>query len=151
MNNWMSSLFWILIALSVAIHAYGLGLGRFRQPGPGFIFFLAALLLIILGAIDLVANLISRSKMRKEETSIWSGLRWQRVLLVLGALLAYVYLLNVLGFVSSTFLLMVFLFKAVEPTKWWVATVSSVTTILISYTVFKIWLQVPFPRGILGY
>jgi hypothetical protein len=76
--------------------------------------------------------------------------RWQKVLIVLGGLSLYIYFFNVLGFIVSTFLLMMFLFKAVEPTKWWVAIASSIITIIFSYLVFEIWLQVPFPRGVLG-
>lgn len=151
MHYWMGTLFWIMIGMYVAIHAYQLGLGRLRQPGPGLIFFLAALLLIFLGILDLVGTFIGRSKTEKEEGSIWLGLRWQKVLLVFVVLLAYVYFLNVLGFVLSAFLLMVFLFKAIEPTKWRIAIVGSIITISISYSIFEIWLKVPFPRGFLGF
>jgi hypothetical protein len=151
MHYRVGSIFWLMIGGYVASYAYQLGLGHFRQPGPGFIFFLAALLLIILGAIDLAGTFVGKPKTDKEERPIWVGLQWQRVLLVLGGLLAYVYFFNVAGFLLSTFLLMVFLFKGVEPTKWWIAIVSSLITILISYGIFEVWLSVPFPKGFLGF
>jgi hypothetical protein len=136
-----------------AIRAYRLGLGRLREPGPGFIFFLAASLLIILSIIDLGMTFIGKPKTDKDEKKepIWLGVRWQKVLLVLIGLSIYVFIFNFLGFLLSTFLLMMFLFKAVEPTKWWISILASVITILFSYGIFQVWLKVPFPNGILAF
>jgi hypothetical protein len=105
-----------------------------------------------LSIIDLVGNL-KRAKIEKEEKAvpIWRGLRWHKVLLVLGGVVAYTCFLDMLGFLISTFLLMVFLYKAVEPTRWWVAILSGLTTTLASYCIFKVWLEVPFPPGIFGF
>lgn len=149
----VASIFWIIIGVYTLIGAYRLGLGSLRQPGPGFIFFLAALFLTILGAIDLGSSLIGKSKADedKKEKPIWVGARWQKVLLVLVGLSAYTYLFNFLGFLTSTFLLMIFLFKGVERTKWWISILGSLITILISYGIFQLWLKVPFPQGFLGF
>ena len=150
-DHWLPKIFWIAIGIYVAIHAYQLGLGQFHSPGPGFIFFLAALFLIILGGIDLGGTLIQRMEKGKEEGSIWLGVRWKKILLVLVILFAYNYFLSYLGFSLSTFLLMLFLLKVVEPTQWWVAILGSTATTLITYQVFKIWLEVPFPKGFIGF
>ena len=149
----IGSLFWLIIGVYTVISAYRLGLGRFREPGPGFIFFLAALLLIFLSTIDLGMNLIGKSKTGKDKKDepIWSGVRWQKVLLVLAGLSLYTYVLNFLGFLLSTFLLMIFLFKLVEPTRWWISILASFITILFSHGIFQLWLKVPFPSGILGF
>jgi putative tricarboxylic transport membrane protein len=149
----IESILWLVIGVYTAISAYRLGLGKLRQPGPGFIFFLAASLLIILSIIDLGMALIGKSKTDKDEKNepIWLGVRWQKVLLVLTGLSIYAYVFNFLGFLLSTFLLMIFLFKAVEPTKWWKSILGTLITILISYGVFRIWLKVPFPTGVLGF
>ena len=59
--------------------------GQVYHPGRGFIFFLAALLLIILGAIDLARTFMRKRKAVRDEleSPIWRGVQWQRVLLVL--------------------------------------------------------------------
>lgn len=147
------SFFWLAVGIYVAISAYHFGLGRFRQPGPGFIFFLAALLLIILSIIDLGMTFIGKSKLDKDKKneSIWQDTQYKKVLSVLAGLSIYTYVFYFLGFLLSTFLLMIFLFKAVEPTKWWKSILGSLITILTSYIVFKLWLKVPFPAGILGF
>ncbi|MBI5967481.1 MAG: tripartite tricarboxylate transporter TctB family protein [Deltaproteobacteria bacterium] len=148
MTQWIPSIFWISIGIYVAIQAYLLGLGSFHQPGPGFIFFLAALILTFLSVIDLIATFMARSE--EKEKRIWWGVQWERVLLILGVLSAYVFFWNVLGFLISTFLLMIFLFKGIEPTRWWIALVGGFITTLMAYYIFKVWLAIPFPRGFLG-
>jgi len=149
----MASIFWLFIGILVAVVSYRLGLGRLHKPGPGFIFFLSSLFLVALSMIDLAANFIGKPQTDREKNaaSLWRGLRWHKVLLVLGGLVTYVYFLSVIGFPLSTLLLMVFLYKAVDPTKWWVAVVSSLITTLVSYGIFKVWLQVPFPAGSLDF
>ncbi len=149
----VGSIFWLAVGVFVAIKAYLLGFGSFRQPGPGFIFFLMALLLTVLSAVDLGTTFIGKAKAGKEKPDepLWLGVRWQKVLLLLVALSVYVYVFNFLGFLFSTFLLMIFLFRAVEPTKWWVSILASFITILVSYGVFGLWLKVPFPQGILEF
>lgn len=146
------SIFWILIGGYVAIHGYWLGLGHLHSPGPGFIFFLAAAVLIVLSAVDLLIPFFGEALNAEEkETPAWSGVHWKKILLVLVAVSAYVYFLNRAGFLLSTFLLMLFLFKAIEPTKWWIAILSSIVTTTLSYAIFNRWLGVPFPGGILGF
>ncbi len=149
----IGSLLWLLAGCYVAIHSYRMGLGRLHQPGPGFIFFLAALLLMILSIVAVAKAIWQKpdAETGKGAPQVWSGVRWKKILLVLGAAAAYVCIFNTLGFVTSTFLLMVLLFKGVEPTRWQIAILNSIVTTLFSYLIFKLWLGVPFPEGILGY
>ncbi len=153
MNRWIGSIFWLSVGLYVAIKAYFLGLGSLHHPGAGFIFFVAAILLIILSFVDLASSLAKKPERgrEKEEYSLWRGILWQKVLLVVVGLSTYIFFYNFLGFFVSTFLLMILLFKGVEFTKWWIAIGSSIITILISYFIFEVWLEVPFPAGILGF
>lgn len=150
-HHWFVKIFWLAIGVAVAIHAYQLGLGHFRRPGAGFIFFFAALFLVVLAVMDLAIAFIKRTKTDNKEISIWLGVRWQRLILVLMALLSYAYFINILGFVLPTFLLMILLFKILEPTRWWIAIIASVMTTIISYVLFKILLDVSFPKGFIGF
>jgi hypothetical protein len=116
-----------------------------RHPGPGFIFFFAGLLLIILSTVDLALTFIKQSgiEKHKEQYHMWSGVRWQKILLVLGCLSAYAIFLDSAGFFLISFFLMIFLFKAIEPTKWWITILGSFITTATAYTIFKLWLEVP--------
>jgi putative tricarboxylic transport membrane protein len=153
MNYLVGTTFFLLIGIFTIIKGYQLGLGHVNKPGPGFIFFLAALLLIILGILDLVANVLWKTNADKnrKEFPIWAGVRWQKILLVFGALLAYALLLQIFGFLFCTFLIMVFLFKAVEPTGWVFILVTSSITVFFSYLFFQILLNVPLPEGFWGF
>jgi uncharacterized BrkB/YihY/UPF0761 family membrane protein len=55
-----------------------------------------------------------------------------------------------LGFILSTVLLLLFLFKAVEPQKWSWAVLGAVISTLTAYGVFQLWLGTQLPRGFLG-
>ena len=147
----LGSVFWLLVAVYVAVSAYQLGLGDLHKPGPGSVFFLAALLLAIFGVIDLVATFVRESKEDTENRPIWSSLQWKKIFLFIVFISTYIYLLNLLGFLVSTFLLMTVLFKIAESMKWWIAIFASLITTFISYIIFKVWLMVPFPSGFLGF
>jgi hypothetical protein len=54
-----------------------------------------------------------------------------------------------LGFIVSTFLLLLFLFKGLEPQKWRVALVLAAATTAVCYVVFGVFLELQFPPGIL--
>ncbi len=146
----LSSTFLLLIGLYVCLHAYTLGLGKFHEPGPGFIFFLAGALLSMLSAIGLFITFFAKAKEKEPLKKLWSGLRWTKIIIVLGGLCAWIFFFNLFGFFLSTFLLLIFLFRAVEPIKWWIAILTAFITILISYAVFDLWLNVPFPKGFIG-
>jgi putative tricarboxylic transport membrane protein len=147
----LGSVFWLLVAVYFAVSAYQLGLGDLHKPGPGSVFFLAALLLAIFGVIDLVATFVRESKEDTESRPIWSSLQWKKILLFIVFISTYIYFLNLLGFLVSTFLLMTVLFKIAESMKWWIAIFASLITTFISYIIFKVWLMVPFPSGFLGF
>lgn len=146
----ISSLFFLLIGLYVCLHSFSLGLGRFREPGPGFIFFLAGALLSFFSIIDLMKNYLVKEKNHNKLKELWSGSKWQKIVIVLVAICIWSYLLNLLGFFLSTFLLMIFLFAFVEFTRWWIAISAALITIAICYVIFKLWLNIPFPRGFMG-
>jgi putative tricarboxylic transport membrane protein len=138
----------ITIGIYVAVSAYRLGIGSLHKPGAGFIFFWAGILLAAMAGIDLLNSLKEK---KRAEKPLWKGFRWDKVILVLIGLSAYAYFFDALGFLPSTFLIMFFLFKAVEPIKWVNAILGSLLTMAIVYAVFGVWLKVPFPAGFLGF
>jgi hypothetical protein len=65
-----------------------------------------------------------------------------------GALLVYNFIFVYLGFILSTILLLLFLFKAIEPQKWSVAVAGALIASLAAYVLFARWLDVQLPVGI---
>jgi hypothetical protein len=66
------------------------------------------------------------------------------------ALLAYIFLMEPLGFLISSFFLMFLLFKITAPGRFISPLVSSAAVVLLSYMIFFVWLKVSLPKGFLG-
>ena len=144
-----SSLFWLFFSVFVFIESLHLGIGTLRNPGMGFLAFLASGLLGILSLI-----LFLQAIYKKQETNtqpLFARTLWKRVILVLVGLLIYSQLMSLGGYLITTFLLMNFLFWIVERQKiGWILILSFLTT-LGTYFVFSKWLNCQFPDGLLGF
>jgi putative tricarboxylic transport membrane protein len=145
-----SSLFWLILSMAVCIESLRMGIGTLWNPGMGFIAFGAAGLLGILSLALFVQALL-----KKEETQpspIFSGLQWQRVMVMLIALLLYAGLMPVFGYLVSTFVLMSFLFWIMrEGQRWWWSPVYALLITLITYLVFSVGLNCQYPQGPFGF
>jgi len=120
------------------------------NPGMGFIAFGAAGLLGILSLALFVQALLKKEE--REALPIFSGLQWNRVIVMLIALLLYAGLMPVLGYIISTFVLMSFLFWIMrEGQRWWWFPVGAFLTTLVTYVVFSVWLNCQYPQGPFGF
>lgn len=147
----MTSIFWVVFAAYVAFEAYRLGLGSLNQPGPGFIFFVSALVLFVLSVVDVIEKLCTKSRNEDAGPAPWDDVRFGKILLILAVQVGYAYFFRSVGFALSTFLLLVFLYKAIEPNPWWKAVTVSLVITVVSYLIFVLWLEVPFPYGLLAF
>lgn len=143
-----SSLFWMLIGVGVCYGGYDLKLGTLHNPDSGFIFFWVGVIMVGLSLIIFIQALGLKPQMG-EMRLVWSGVRWKKIISVLLALFLYAYAFTFLGFIVSTVLLLIFLFKAVEPQKWSVAIMGAILSALIGYAVFQVWLGSQLPKGLL--
>jgi len=139
-----SALFWLAFAIFFSIESLTqLKLGTLHQPGPGFFPFWAG---VVLGLLSLILLLNS---LRNQVSLSLSGLKSWKLLLVAGALLAYLLLLETLGFVTITFLFL-FLLLRLEYKGWVFSAVSALLGALASYAIFQLWLKTQLPTGPFG-
>ncbi len=82
---------------------------------------------------------------------LWTGLNWKGTCYVVAALLIYAALLEKVGFLIWTTLLLIYLFRAIEPQKWKLAIGLAILASLLSYLVFDRLLEGQLPRGFLGF
>jgi putative tricarboxylic transport membrane protein len=145
-----SGFFWLVISILVCIESIKSGIGNFRSPGAGFLPFWSG---VALGtfAIILVASDILKEKVQQKDTNLWEGKRWSNVILILVSLFAYALLLPRLGYIITTFGLLALLFSMIERPRLWVQGVSALITVLVTYIIFYVWLDVQLPKGILGF
>ena len=148
-HDQQSSLVWLLLAVLICVESLRrLPLGSFNDPGPGF---LPLLVGILLGVLSVICFLQARRE--GLPSGAWfSRERWKNLAWVLAALLAYAAVLDLLGFLVSTFLLLVVLFRCgLEPQRWAWAIGGSAIASLSCYVVFELWLHTQLPPGILGF
>jgi len=145
----ISGLFWLAISILVAVMAIDLGLGTFSSPGSGFVFFWSSL---GLGALSVI--LILKSILGKGEANpfvdLWKGLKWGNAVLAIVMLLLYALILTTLGFMLSTFMLMIVLF-GIGRSSYRAVIVSALITTILSLIIFRYFLEVHLPRGIIGW
>jgi putative tricarboxylic transport membrane protein len=139
-----TSLFWLAVGAFIVWSGWDLELGSASDPGSGFLLFWTGLVMVVLSAVVLVGAL------RGQGTTRWVGGRWGKIVLVVAALALYGWLLEWLGFVLTTALLLLFLFKVVEPQRWWVAAAGALGSAVLGYVVFKVWLGAQLPAGVFG-
>ena len=146
----MSGLFWLGVAIFVCVESIDMAMGTLGNPGPGFFVFCWG---TVLGtfAIVLVVTATLKKKRETEIRNLWSGMKWGKVSFALVALLIYSIFLPKMGYLITTFGLMILLFGLAGGTRVWVQIVSSLMTTLGTYIVFKTWLNVLLPKGILGF
>jgi len=117
----MSSLNLLIFAISICIESGRLSFGSFHNPGPGFLPLLVGLLFRNILHRRLSAATLSDKPQEKFSTMV-SSERWKKLIWVLVALFCLCDLFGTLGFLTSTFLLLVFLFRfGMEPKRWVVA------------------------------
>lgn len=86
----------------------------------------------------------------KDQRSIDLGRGWRKGLWVVASLLAYIFVLEKLGFLVTTFLFLIVTLLGFKPRKFVSSLLVAFFTVVISYLVFSVWLKVQLPKGILG-
>ena len=134
-----------LFALSQALR---LRFGSVAAPGPGF-FPVCLAVAVCLASAGL---LVRAWRMAPSDTTAAArAVRSSTVVGTLGALLVYALVLEQLGFLLATFALLLFFFKALQRQRWTVAVGGSVVTSLVTYLVFRVWLGVNLPGGLVHF
>lgn len=147
---------WVILGIALCLGSIELQLGSFRVPGPGFLPFLSGVSLGFFGFIQMLSPLFAGANERQQQNSHEGRMKWNwrkslTPLLTLMTLLAYILLLEPLGFVLTTFVCLVLLFKLSEPKRWLMPMVLSSVTAVLSYLIFSVWLQSHFPKGLLTF
>jgi putative tricarboxylic transport membrane protein len=144
-----TSLIWATLGLYISYEGYTLKLGTLGNPQSGFLIFWAGLLLAGLSLLLFLQSFWSTDD-KKEKKGLWEGIQWGKGAKLMAALLLYSIVFKWMGFILSTFFLLIFLFKGLEPQKWKIAMVLSIVTISVCYVVFGVFLEMQFPAGLLS-
>ena len=136
------------LAAFVLLEAGKLSFGSMRVPRTAFFPVILATLLLMLSLILLGQALRGAPTGRGSERIEAEG--WFRIGATLVTLIGFALALERLGFLLSTFLLMVLLLRAIEPQAWPKVIAVALVTSLVVYAIFGWLLGIPLPAGVLG-
>jgi hypothetical protein len=130
------------LGAAVAYESAKLPFGTIHNPGPGFFPWWTSAVIIFLGLIHVFTALRSRSSHARKDRG-----RLVKVFALLIVLAVYTFLLDSLGYLFCTFLLVLFMLRATDPQRWPIALGVAAIAAVGTYVVFAVWLSVPLPRG----
>jgi hypothetical protein len=145
-NLWAAG-FLLLLGIAGTVESWRLVLGEFGKPGAGFFPFYLALGLLIT-SLALVGQSVLGREVERGSSLGSSGAKgaWKVVSALLGLFL-YAFVFEMIGFLLSTFFLIVFFLRTVAAIHWPLTLGGSLAGALLSYLLFKVWLQVQLPAG----
>ncbi len=138
----VGSLFWLGVGVFFAVGGVLLKPGTLRNPGPGFLPLVMALLLVCFSLFVLAKGLLAPG-------GRVGAIQWKRQAALVGSVLAYGWVLDFAGFLLSTFGLMWLLFGLMSSGngRWTRALLYAAATAVAGWFVFFVALKVPFPQG----
>ncbi len=140
----------LLFALGVIAMARQMPMFAEFGPGAGFLPFWLAVLIGVL-AILMVVNAGGHRGEHEEGSSLPTRQGAIRSAIAFAALVVYVLLLQVLGFVIPTLIMITFLMKVLGRDTWKNSIVIAVAGTVGLYVVFGILLEVSLPASLLNY
>jgi putative tricarboxylic transport membrane protein len=121
-----------------------LAMGSLKRPGPGFLPFILACILVVLS----LALIASQWKKRGGKAPFWPDGSWLRPLLGTVAFALYAFLIDLLGFLLTTFIFLVLWMWLIENIAWRQIAAVSIGVTVVLYLIFGYFLEVPLPGGI---
>lgn len=147
----LSSLLLIVVGTLFCRSSLHIGIGSINAPGPGLIPFGTGGLLILFSMGAIVEVLCAKRAEVQGGNPLFAGRRWGVILAVLVSLFAYALVLNFLGFLLATFLVLALLFKIPEQQSWRGSVGLAALTTACTYALFGYALQCSLPPGILEF
>ena len=139
--------FWLLLSFYLSIESYRLGLSTANRPGPGFFPFIAAITIGLIAAFRLVNSI--RISAPDDHSELGLAGEARLVLYVIAGMTAYAFLLDFVGFLLCTFLLVAFYLKIIAARRWLVTLSFAAAVALTSHLFFDVLLKAELPRGLL--
>ncbi len=147
----VGSLFWFAVGLISMYGSTRLGLGTLREPGSGFLPFLAGCFIALMAILILLQSFTPKKEARAKLAALWEGVNWHRPLIISLLILGFILALESLGFIPTSFFLLLILFRWVEKFPWRKVLIVLLLTLGSTYLLFDIFLKASLPRGILGF
>ena len=129
--------------LGSSIYLFGaqqLTFGTIDSPKSGFLPNLAGLVSIVLAVVLLIINRQSLRKPVKPDM-----VDWTKFLFVIIGLIAYITVLNIIGYLAAAFIFLLYLFKVADTGGWLLPIAMAGSSSIIFYLIFGHYLAVTLP------
>jgi putative tricarboxylic transport membrane protein len=145
-----SSLFFFLFAVYFTVTAYTLGVGTWGMPGPGYFPFGAGVIFGFLSLGVMISALRPHTETASESRDA-ETLQWHNIVLILIGMLVYILVLKKLGFVASTFLLVILFVRIIARERWFKSMTIAVCITVSFHVFFNVLLNAQLPLGLLKF
>lgn len=127
-----------LVSVIYLFDGKDLVLGTMKRPGVGFLPVVSGVLLAVLSLFEIIKALLSQ---KNAEINI----EWKKIAFFFAGVIMYMLLLKPVGYIVTTFALLVFLTKLFGAKAWVKPLIFSAVMSLGSYYLFIVALQVQLP------
>ena len=146
--NQVASILLLILSVAVIVGSGDLVYRVEFSPGAGFFPFWLGVSLLLLSLILLMKNTVVKSPVA-DENPLPGREALLRILCILGSLLVVILLFERIGFLITMFSFVAFLLIFLEKYRWYSGILISLAMVFAVYGIFKIWLSVPLPLGLL--
>ncbi len=143
-----SSIFLMAVGLAFLLGGVQLGIGHLHEPGPGFFPLVIGAVVVLLSCLQFIGSYSDRTGFSKPDGFWKERDSWKRVSTSLFSLVFYLFFLDPLGYIVTTFLFLLYLIRFTGKKGWPSSILVALLASLISYLLFKVGMEVPLPRGI---
>ena len=141
----ISGIVFMLIGAAVLVASLKYPIGTLQKPGGGFFPLLAAALLLALSAVFTIQSFARRPATPPAEAGSAKPSAVRRIGFGVAALVAYRYLIPVIGFAPATALFIVALSRVLENASWTRSLIFGLATAAASYYLFQVVLKIQMP------
>ena len=145
----ISGMIIMAFAALICFESSKLSFGTPGRPGPAFFPLGLGAILFLLGLIFVLKTALTARRMSDSARALWAGLRWKQIPYTLALLLGYALLLDRLGYLICTWVLMAYLFWGKGAKRKGIAIIGAMMVSVISYMIFRGVLKVRLPWGLL--
>jgi hypothetical protein len=142
-----SGIFLLLISVFASVESLRMGIGKLTFPGPGFLPFLAGVVLGCLSILLIITTYYKRSFLPARDW--YKEVLWQRWSIAIISIVLWALLLEYLGFIICTIILIAVLIISVEAQRWKLAFIVTIVGTVVLYLFFQIILKTQLPMGFL--
>ena len=147
----ISSLLWLAVGFISMYGASVLGLGTLRDPGPGLFPFFTGCFVSLMATVAYFQSFLREWAIKDRLSALWKDFNWHRPLAISLLSLGYILVLERIGFLLTSFLLLFTLFKGVEKLSWGKSLLIPAITLGTIFLLIKFLLKGTLPKGVLGF